>query len=283
MQRYIEQAQLNNVNHACLAVAGQVELDWIDLTNNHWAFSRSALARDLSVPITVINDFTAQTLSVDALDQSAFFWVGQPRPVVGRVKVVVGPGTGLGVSAMMPKGEVVPSEAGHIAFAPTDEHQIALLQMLWKRHQRVSVERLLSGMGLANLYWANAQLQGVEKELSAPDISVGADLEDPLCLKAIDDFYHILADVSGDIALMMGADGGLYLSGGILPKIKHFLSVDTFRQRFEDKGRFSEFCSTVPVALILAEHPGLVGCVEALKINDIESEGVEDGVGFLVV
>jgi glucokinase len=266
---YMSQATLAEVHGICLAVAGPVELDWVDLPNNHWAFSRSELERTLGIPVKIINDFTAQTLSVGALDQSELFWIGQPRPIAGQVKAVVGPGTGLGVSAMMPKGEIVPSEGGHIAFAPTDEHEVALLKTLWGRYQRVSVERLLSGMGLSNLYWANGQLQGVEKELSAPEIAAGAQAEDPLCLKAVTDFFNILGAVAGDVALTMGAAGGLYLSGGILPKIKHFLDIDSFRGRFEDKGRFREFCSSVPIALVLAEHPGLVGCVQALKINDI--------------
>ena len=265
---YTEQVHLHQVDRICLAVAGQVELDWVDLPNNHWAFSRSQLEEDLAVPVKIINDFTAQTLSIDMLSDAELFWIGEPRPTPGQVKAVVGPGTGLGVAAMMPKGEIVPSEAGHIAFAPTSEHEVELLKVLWHRYQRVSVERLLSGMGLANLYWANGQLQELERELTAPDIAAGAFAGEALCLKAVGDFYTILGAVAGDVALMMGASGGVYLSGGILPKIKHFLDSEAFRGRFEDKGRFREFCSSVPIALVLAEHPGLIGCVAALQQAD---------------
>ena len=166
---------------------------------------------------------------------------------------------------MMPSGYILPSEAGHVAFAPVDEHEAGLLKVLWERYHRVSAERVLSGPGLANLYWANCRLDGHCRELPAPEVTAGAQANDPYCLRAVTDFYAILASFAGDVALMTGAADGVYLSGGILPRILDLLDQEMFRERFGDKGRFREFNNTVPLAIVRAEHPGLRGCVQALK------------------
>jgi glucokinase len=253
------------VDNICLAVAGPVESDWIDLPNNHWAFSQRELGESLQVTLTIINDFSAQVLSIDALSEAELQWLGTPRPQGGGVKAVMGPGTGLGVSAMLPSGEILTSEAGHVAFAPVNAHEANLLGILWQRYDRVSIERVLSGTGLANLYWANCRLDGHERELPAPEITAGAQAGDEYCLRAVTDFYAILASMAGDVALMMGAGDGVYLSGGIIPRILDFLDVDKFRDRFQDKGRFREFNAQVPLAIVTAEQPGLSGCVRALN------------------
>ena len=120
-------------------------------------------------------------------------------------------------------------------------------------------------MGLSNLYWANCRLEGLERELPAPEVTAGAYAGDVYCQRAVADFCAILASVAGDIALMMGAIDGVYLSGGILPRLLEILDEAQFRQRFDSKGRFSEICSEIPLAIVLAEHPGLRGCVQALR------------------
>lgn len=265
IRAYMERGHVEHVDRICLAVAGPVESDWIDLPNNHWAFSRAELQNSLDVNVSIINDFSAQVLSIDRLTASSCRWIGAARPDGKGVKAVLGPGTGLGVSAMMPSGDILPSEAGHIAFAPSNSHEVDLLNELWQRYDRISVERVLSGMGLANLYWANCRLEGVERELSAPEVSAGAYAGDKYCLQAVDDFLAILASVAGDVALMMGAHGGVYLSGGILPRLLGLMDENNFRQRFNNKGRFSDICSEIPLAIVLAEYPGLQGCVEFLR------------------
>jgi glucokinase len=264
IRTYMERGHVERVDNICLAVAGPVEADWIDLPNNHWAFSRHELEQSLSVTVAVINDFSAQVLSIDGLRESELQWLGSPRPKGEGVKAVIGPGTGLGVSAMMPSGDILPSEAGHVAFAPVNKHEADLLDALWHRYERVSVERMLSGMGLANLYWANCRLDGQERELPAPEVTAGAQAGDMYCIQAVADFYAILASVAGDVALMMGAADGVYLSGGILPRILNLLDEVMFLQRFRDKGRFMAFTAAVPLAIVRAEHPGLLGCVRAL-------------------
>ena len=250
------------VDRYCLAIAGPVEDDWVDLPNNHWCFSRRLLAEELGAQLSVINDFSAQALSVEWLTDSDLIWLGDQRPASGDkgVIAVLGPGTGLGVAAMLPDGSIVPSEGGHISFAPTDEHQLAILRLLWQRYDRVSIERLLSGMGLENLYWANSVLGGTERSNTASEITAGARQGDELCLKTIADFSAILGSVAGDIALAMGAYPGVYISGGSLPKIADIIDMAAIRGCFDNKGRFCERCATIPIAIVTAHNPGLLGC-----------------------
>ena len=265
IRAYMDRGHVEQVEKICLAVAGPVESDLIDLPNNHWSFSRAELQATLGVSVTIINDFSAQVLCIDALSDSEVLWIGAARPEGGQVKAVLGPGTGLGVSAMLPGGDILPSEGGHVAFAPLNDHEASLQKELRQRYERVSVERVLSGMGLANLYWANSRLDGYDRELPAPEVTAGALAGDLYCQRAVEDFCAILGSVAGDVALMMGAVDGVYISGGILPRLLDIMDKKLFRERFDDKGRFRDICSEIPLAIVLADQPGLRGCVEALK------------------
>jgi glucokinase len=272
LQAYLQAEHIEGADQICLAVAGPVESDLIDMPNNHWKFSISELQATFSSSLKIINDFTAQALCIPLLQYHELVWVGTPRPSGGhrqcrQVKTVIGPGTGLGVAAVMPSGEVVPSEGGHVAFAPVNQHEIDILKTMWARFDRVSVERFLSGSGLSNLYWANAKLQGKEADMQPPEVVAGAMSGEPICRQAVEDFCAILGSVAGDMALAMGSLGGIYLSGGILPRIKNYFLGTNFRDRFEDKGRFSEFCRQIPIAMVLAEYPGLLGCAAALEVE----------------
>jgi glucokinase len=267
IETYIASLPEGTIAGICLAVAGPVDTDPIDLPNNHWTFSRLDLEQSLGVPVNIINDFSAQVLSIDTLDSTELHWLGPARPSASGVTAVIGAGTGLGVSALMPSGDILPSEAGHVGFAPVDQHQSDLLQVLRKRYQRVSAERILSGSGLANLYWANCHLQGQCRELPAAEITAGAQANDPLCRKAVDDFLAILAAFAGDVALMTGANQGVYLSGGILPRLLEFLDEELFLRHFRAKGRFHDFNTAIPLAAVLAEQPGLRGCARALALT----------------
>lgn len=268
LRHYLDILDGMTISGICLAVAGPVDADPIDLPNNHWNFSPASLESRFGVPVQVLNDFTAQVLGLSTLAPGELHWLGSSRPAGKGVTAVIGPGTGLGVSAMLPSGDILPSEAGHIGFAPTDQHQCDLLEVLRKRFRRVSTERVLSGPGLANLYWANGQLQGQCRELPAAEVSAGARANDSLCRQAVEDFLSILAAFAGDVALMTGAGDGVYLSGGILPKMLDFLDQDLFLDRFRDKGRFRDFNTAIPVAVVLAEQPGLRGCARALNLTN---------------
>lgn len=169
------------------------------------------------------------------------------------------------MSALVPDGYILPSEGGNTGFSPLDDHQEALHRILRQRYGRVTIEHVLSGMGLSNLYWANSKLLGGERELSPAEITAKARAGDSCSVKAVDDFFAILAAVAGDIALMMGATGGVYISGGIVPRLLEEFDASAFRHRFNDKGRASGLCASTPLAIVLAQHPGLRGCVEALR------------------
>lgn len=270
---YFSSHDIRRPGRVCLAVAGPVDQDPVELPNNHWAFSRHDLERELGAPLTLINDFTAQALSIDLLGEGDLTWIGMPRLHEVGCRVVVGPGTGLGVAIQVPGGEVIPSEGGHVGFTPTNDHEIDLLRALRTRFRRVSAERLLSGPGLENLYWANWHLQrdatgSAWTPVPAREVAAMAARGEPLALQAIEDFLDILATFAGDLALTAWATGGVFLSGGILPKLVALFDLQRFRDRFEDKGRFTRFCETVPIGWIRFEHPGLLGCAAALLVKD---------------
>jgi glucokinase len=259
-----------------------VEQDFVDLPNSHWAFSRCELEATLGAPLVVINDFTAQALCIDQLREGELTWLGAPRPGDPGIRTVIGPGTGLGMAVQTMSGEVVPSEGGHVAFAPTTEHEIAILRVLLTRFRRVSVERVLSGPGLEHLFWANRQLERSDPAargavVSAPEIADLAAAGDATALRSVDDFLDILASFAGDMALASWSTGGLYLSGGVLHRLMAFFDAERFRSRFEDKGRFTRFCETVPIGLITAEHPGLIGCAAALCAREAVEGGPDGG------
>ncbi len=250
----------------CLAVAAAVHDDLIKLTNSPWQFSRSALSELLKLPISILNDFSAQAYCLSDLGQARVQWWQRAVPShalaepARHARSIVGPGTGFGGATMLPSGGILESEPGHLSFAPVDAHEAALLAQLWRRFSRVSIEHLLSGPGLANLYWANAQLLGVDGELQAADIVAGAQQGDELCLQSIADFTGIMGSVCGDIALMTGSLSGLFLSGAMLTKMDRFFDQRLFMTRFVDKGPFSSWCSSVPIGRISADYPGLLGC-----------------------
>ncbi len=264
---------------AVFAVAASVHADLIRLTNFPWQFSRRALQESLGVPLTVLNDFSAQAwclpaLSADftpALPAEALQWWQQPATAVApgpaAARSIVGPGTGFGAATLTAGGEVLESEPGHVGFAPGNAHELALLGQLWQRYPRISVEHLLSGPGLANLYWANSRLLGGEKTLSAPQIVAAAGQGDALALQSVADFTGILGAVCGDIALAMGSRGGLILSGGMLERLDPLLNKALFMARFTDKGPFSQWCTEVPVARLTLPWPGITGCALYCRIH----------------
>lgn len=261
---YIEQLDGFRPDKVCLAVPGPVEQDVITLANSHWTFSQRSLSEKIQMPLRCINDFDAQAYYIRQIDDSELHWFDcKANESKTGVKLVIGAGTGLGVSAIMPSGELVPSEGGHIAFAPLNEHQNDLLTLLKKRFSRVSIERLVSGPGLENLYWANSLIRGQEVSLSAPEITSALKKGDPVALASVEDFFEILAAVAGDLTLAMGAWAGVYISGGVTPRLLHCLDVESFRYHFSHKGRFEPLCKQTPIAMVTADKPGLKGCALA--------------------
>ena len=248
-----------------LAIAGPVLGDKISMTNKAWSFSIEALRRSLSLTsLAVVNDFAANARAIPHLPQASVLTVGPSIPAARGNIGVIGPGTGLGVSALIPDGAgwaLVAGEGGHATLAASNDEEAALIQMLRKRWNHVSAERVLSGAGLVNLYEALCALNGIEPLMLTPaDVTKRAmDRSDELCVKAFACFCEFLGGVAGDLALTVGALGGVYIAGGILLRFKDAFAASAFRQRFESKGRFAVMLQKIPTYLILEDSPALVG------------------------
>lgn len=252
-----------------VAVAGPISDGVVKLTNGQWVVSETVLKERGFKDALLINDYAALAYAVEHLKGDDLFEIGGSHPESPRETVgVVGAGTGLGVSALVRdafSSSVMVTEGGHTAFAPVDETEYAVLNVLKERYGRVSTERVLSGPGLSNIHWALARLKGLDiAPLDPAEVSKrGVAGSDPLCVKAFDVFLGIYGRFAGDMALAFGARGGIYLGGGIAPRFLKELNNGTFRRCFEEKGRFVPYVSPIPTKVIVHPYAALVGSGEA--------------------
>lgn len=250
-----------NIRHAAIAIANPVDGDWVKMTNHHWSFSieqlRLALALDT---LLVVNDFTALAMALPRLEASHLLQIGGGRARSRAMIGLVGPGTGLGVSGLLPLEErwvALGSEGGHVSFAPANTVERDIHATAERQYGHVSAERLLSGAGLELIYQF---LSPVNKMLAAPEITRRAELgEDNTAIDAVDMFLAMLGGFAGNVALTYGALGGVYIGGGIVPRLAWRIAASSFRERFEAKGRFQQYLSEIPTYLITAENPTLFG------------------------
>lgn len=247
-------------------VACPVTGDVVNLTNSAWHFSIEQVRIALGLErLQVINDFTAVALSVRHVGPEHLMKVGGGVAVDGAPIAVLGPGTGLGVSALVPDSSgqwvALATEGGHVTLAATDSREDAVLERLRRRFGHVSAERVLAGAGLVNLYEALADVHGVSALYTAPDaVSQRAlDGSDPLCRETLELFFAMLGTVAGNLALTLGARGGVYLAGGILPRMRDAFAQSAFRRRFEDKGRFRDYLAPIPAWLVVHPQPAFAG------------------------
>ena len=254
------------VRHAVIAIANPVDGDAIRMTNHHWAFSIAAARRELGLDtLLVVNDFTALAMSLPSLQADDLAPVGGGTPLAGSAIGLVGAGTGLGVSGLVPNGErwiPLNSEGGHVAFSPLDEREVTVLRHAWQRYDHVSAERFVSGPGLVLIREALAMSRGMaaDKALSPSDIVArGLGGGDALSLEAIDCFCGMLGTVAANLAVTLGARGGIYIGGGVVPHLGPYFVASPFRTRFERKGRFSDFTARIPTWVITAPYPALQG------------------------
>jgi len=261
------------VKHAVIAIACPTEQDWIEMTNHSWKFSKQALKAQLELEqLHVINDYTAISQALPALDDSQLVKLGGGEVEPFAPKAVLGPGTGLGVAHLAYAGErwvSFPGEGGHVDFAPSNELEIDLLKMFIEKYGHVSYERFLCGQGLVDIYTALCLLEEVEPELLEPkDVTQRAvDASCEYCQRAFELLCRILGSHAGNLALNFAATGGVYVAGGILPRFVELLKNSDFRKRFEAKGRFVNYVSQIPCFLITEPQPGLVGAAAYLKAN----------------
>ncbi len=252
---------------AALAVAGPVTAGRAALTNGDWQFDAERLAAELELDaVHLTNDFSAVAHALPHLGPEDLVSLGGGEGVPGAMLAVLGPGTGLGVSGLLrSEGRqlAIAGEGGHVTLAAADAEEAALLERLRGRFGHVSAERLLSGSGLVALYEALAEADGRASERLTPaEVTERALAEsDPHCHGALSRFCALLGGVAGDLALTLGARGGLFVAGGIAPRILPFLQASDFRQRFEDKGRFRAYLEAIPSLVITHKSPALVGLI----------------------
>jgi glucokinase len=261
------------LNRAAVAVAGRVDEDRVQLTNSAWSFSARALSESQRFQdLQVINDFEAVGHAVGVLRTADLVPIGPQRialPMSHGVCAIVGVGTGLGVGGVVANRNgftVLATEGGHSSFAPTNERAIELLRWLRKKYGRVSAERVLSGVGLANIYLALCEAAGHHHpELSASEITTRATAgSDEHCVEAVGLFCELLGSFAGDVALTMGAWTGVLISGAMLQHFDRQMLERRVRAGFEYKGRFAPAMRSVPLESISHPHVELLGAARLL-------------------
>jgi glucokinase len=262
------------VETGVFAGAGPVEGDRARLTNSPWSFSISETAAALGLRrLVVINDFVAQALAVPELGPDDVIKLGGGQPVAERPIAVIGPGTGLGVAGLLPRigggFQAMPSEGGHVSYAPHDELATAVLARLQRRFGQVSSERVLAGPGLVNVAMALAEIAGEELATLEPrDVVLRArDRSCRFCVETVHRYPGTLGAAAGDLALTLLARGGVYVAGGLGGYLGELFDAARFRAGFVAKGRFRDYLETIPTWLVTREHTGLLGAA-ALRLDD---------------
>jgi glucokinase len=265
IEAYLRHAPLPRPRQAALAVAAPVVGDQVSMTNHPWSFSIAALCRTLGFErLRVVNDFAANALAIPYLSDESRVQIGSGAVVPASCIGVIGPGSGLGVSALVPTpaGPIpIEGEGGHATMASANEKESLVLDSLRKRYGHVSAERVLSGPGLVNLYEALCEASRVQPQDYLPeqitDLSV---LEADSCAaEALAMFCAMLGTVAGNLALTLGARGGVYIAGGIVPRLGAYFPQSEFRRRFESKGRFESYLKNIPTFIITHPTPALLG------------------------
>ena len=265
LQNYLQEHRDVKLQHAALALANPVEGDLVQMTNRDWSFSIEAVRRETGLhTLLVVNDFTALAMSLPGLGVSERVQVGGGAGAENSVIGVLGPGTGLGVSGLIPTADgfvTLGSEGGHVSFAPCDEREYIILKRAWLYWRHVSAERLISGPGMELIYQALAEHQGkLPANMAVQDIlDQGLQHGDPLCMETLEVFCGMLGGVAGDLAVTLGATGGIYIGGGIIPRMGEWFATSPFRARFEAKGRFSKYLAAIPTFVITTPNPAFQG------------------------
>jgi len=266
------------VEEVVLAVAGPVEQGVAELSNSPWRADAEALRRRFGWRhCRLLNDFAANALALPLLEPGEVEAIGGGQVAAGRPKVVLGPGTGLGVAGLVPAEDgrwiAVPGEGGHSSLAGEDEYEDALISVLRRELGHVSHESVICGPGLLNLYRAVVEVAGPEAAAwtrqyahNPADVTRFA-LQEPggPAGQAIAVFSRLLGAYAGDLALIYGAHGGVYLTGGVLPALGTLFDRQGFRRRFEAKGRFENYLRAIPTLQVTAAQPGLLGLSSLLR------------------
>lgn len=264
---YLAELGSPKVTLGAFAVAGPVMGDKVSMTNHPWFFSIKQTQRDLQLAhLTVMNDFRAVAVGVPHLQPDQTRLIGPDvKPVANAPIGILGPGTGLGVASLIWNGQrymPVPGEGGHVTAAARTQREFDVLKTLYSKYHHISAERVCSGKGLVNLYNAIRTLEGRDdlpertpEEISAEAVKGSC----PICKEALDMMIAFLGNVAGNLALTLGAFGGIYLAGGICLQLGEAFFKMPFREEFEAKGRFGEYLKPIPTTLILHPYVALIG------------------------
>jgi glucokinase len=256
---------------AAFAIATPVNSDTIKMTNSAWVISRRQVESALGLQrLRLLNDFEALALSAPHLTAADMTVFGEGKPDPTQAMAVIGPGTGLGVAACVPFGtawRALAGEGGHATACAADDFESDVLSVARKKFDHVSAERLLSGIGLPLLHSAVAQVRGDPvEELAAEEITRRALAEnDPGCMATLDTFCAMLGTFAGNVALTIGARGGVFVAGGIAQRLGDFFLRSRFRERFEAKGRFRGYLAPIATALITAPYAALNGAAHCIE------------------
>jgi glucokinase len=254
---------------AAMAIAGPITGDHIRMTNHVWEFSASMTRQQLRLSrLIFLNDFTALAMAIRFLPAHEVVQVGGGRSVADAAIALLGPGTGLGVSGLIPAGThwiALQAEGGHATLSVMTEREMAVFGQLRQRFSHVSIERALSGPGLINIYDALCAIEGVRPETLTPKDITERALAGAckLSLETVSMFCALLGTAAGNLVLTLGAVGGVYIGGGIVPQLGSFFANSSFRDRFEDKGRYADYLAAVPTFVIRTELPAFIGLQRA--------------------
>jgi len=265
LHAYLADHPNQRISHVAFALANPISGDFIRMTNRDWQFSTDEVRRALGLStLLIVNDFTALAMALPGFQPKDLLQVGGGQAQTHAVSGVLGPGTGLGVSGVIPTIDgfvTLGSEGGHVNFAPSDEREFAILQYAWREWTHVSNERLISGPGIELIYRALAHRNGVDAPVrgTAEIVSSALDAGDALCLEVLETFAGMLGSAAANLAVTLGAFGGIFIGGGIVPRMGEWFAASPFRARFEAKGRFTDYIAQIPTFVIMTPNPALYG------------------------
>jgi glucokinase len=257
---------------AAIAVAAPIVSDYVEMTNLNWSFSQISLQVNLGVRrLLVLNDFEALAWGLIDLESSAVVKIGRGSSVKRAALGVIGPGSGLGVAGLVPTHDgwtAVAGEGGHVTLPAANAEEAAVIEVIRERFGHCSAERVLSGPGLVNLYGALAEMAGRGMPTVEPDdVTSLAARREPLATKTLEMFFSFLGTCAADLAVTLGARGGIYIAGGIVPRIIDALQHSKFRARFEDRGRYHSYMAAIPTHAIVEAVPAFRGLRRVLGFS----------------
>jgi glucokinase len=269
---YISSIKDAEIISACIASAGTTHLDIFKPANNDWVINKSNVSSALNdIQVNWINDFSAQALATTTLKDNDVIVINQGAIQPERVRLVIGPGTGLGTCGLINSSSgwvPLPAQGGHSDFAPNSSLEIEIWTLLQKQFGHVAVERILSGPGIVNLYKALCQINGKEALFNSPSEITSAAIKvnpDSMSKETLHLFCQIFGSVTGTIALSTGCLGGIYITSDLVRNFLEFFIDSDFLKSFEDKGRLKYYMTDIPIFISTKENMGLIGSTYQLN------------------